>query len=215
MYHTTELLQRRHFIVSALSLALASYAFAQPPAHILVLGDSLSAEYGLSKGTGWVALLEKKLAIEKPGTQVTNASVSGDTTAGGRARLPALLKLHRPDIVIIELGGNDALRGLPLASTHGNLSAMTQTAQQAGAKVMLLGMQIPPNYGRKYAQDFERVFVTVSSQHNGLLLPFFLQGIADTAQAGSFFQPDQIHPNAKAQPLMLDNVWTLLRRLLP
>lgn len=204
-------LQRRHFIASSAALLALPGAWAASAQRILVVGDSLSAEYGLSKGTGWVALLEQRLTAQKKAATVINASVSGDTTSGGRARLTPLLAQHRPDIVIIELGGNDALRGLPLQGMQDNLRFMTQAAQQAGAKVLLLGMQIPPNYGKKYAQDFERVFVTIAKEHKAALLPFFLKGVADAGNARSLFQSDQIHPNAQAQPILLNNVWPLLQ----
>lgn len=204
-------LQRRHFIVSTAALLGLPHALAAAAPRILVLGDSLSAEYGLSKGTGWVALLEQRLAAQKKPATVINASVSGDTTSGGRTRLPPLLAQHRPDIVIIELGGNDALRGLPLRGMQDNLRFMTQAAQQAGAKVLLLGMQIPPNYGKKYAQDFEQVFTNISKDSEAALLPFFLKGVADHHNASSYFQSDQIHPNAKAQPILMENVWPLLQ----
>lgn len=182
--------------------------------HILVLGDSLSAEYGLARGTGWVALLQQQLSQTHRAVTVTNASISGDTTAGGKARLPTLLAQHQPSIVVIELGGNDALRGLPLASTRGNLDAMVQAAQAAGAQVLVLGMQIPPNFGRQYADDFAQLFVDVAAQRKAALLPFFLQGVADVPDAMALFQADRIHPNAQAQPLMLRNVWPHLQPLL-
>ncbi|MBS0402308.1 MAG: arylesterase, partial [Proteobacteria bacterium] len=153
---------RRHFIRLALAASAAPALAAGQPPVILVLGDSLSAEYGIARGSGWVALLQQKLAPEKIAAQVVNASISGDTTSGGRARLPALLKKHHPAVVLIELGGNDALRGLPLAMTEANLNAMTQAAQQAGAKVLLAGMQLPPNYGAQYGQRFEAVFAQVA-----------------------------------------------------
>ncbi len=145
---------------------------------------------------------------------VVNASISGDTTSGGRTRLPALLSRHRPDVVIIELGGNDALRGLPLAMTEANLLEMTRAAKAAGARVLIAGMQVPPNYGRKYADDFAALFATVARAEGTALLPFMLAGVADVPQAESLFQPDRIHPNAKAQPLLLDNVWPVLKPLL-
>ena len=182
--------------------------------HILVLGDSLSAEYGLARGTGWVHLLEQRLASEVPAARVTNASVSGETTSGGRSRLPALLQQHKPSVVIIELGGNDALRGLPLQGTQANLLAMTQAAQDAGARVLLLGMQMPPNYGRKYSEDFAHLYTHVAQARQAALLPFFLQGVADQADPTALFQADRIHPNAQAQPVLLNNVWPLLRPLL-
>ena len=178
---------------------------------ILVLGDSLSAEYGLPRGTGWVALLEQRLAKEKIAASVVNASISGDTTSGGRSRLPALLKSHQPSHVVIELGGNDALRGLPLTMTRDNLQAMARDARAAGAKVMLVGMQVPPNYGTRYAQDFIALFPGVAKEQGAALVPFLLAGIADSPQADKLFQPDRIHPSAEAHPKMLDNVWVVMK----
>lgn len=145
---------------------------------------------------------------------MVNASISGDTSSGGRSRLPALLAQHQPGIVIIELGGNDALRGLPLNMTQANLSAMTQAAKAAGARVLIAGMQVPPNYGQKYAQDFAALFATVAKAEGAALVPFLLKGIADGPDALAMFQPDRIHPTAAAQPLMLDNVWPVLKPLL-
>jgi acyl-CoA thioesterase-1 len=182
---------------------------------ILIVGDSLSAEYGLQRGTGWVALLEQRLQQEKIQAQVVNASISGDTTSGGRSRLPALLKQHRPSHVVIELGGNDALRGLPLSMTEGNLQAMSRAAGASGAKVLLVGMQVPPNYGRSYTDNFAALFERVAKAEKNALVPFFLKGVADTPQAESLFQADRIHPNEKAQAIMLANVWPVLRSQLP
>ena len=212
---------RRHFILTLAALGFQGAYTAQTSAatragskKILVLGDSLSAEYGLVRGTGWVALLEKRLAGQKVPAQVVNASISGDTTSGGRARLAPLLALHRPDLVLIELGGNDALRGLPLPNTEENLVAMTQAAQKAGAKVLLLGMQVPPNYGVDYATRFSEVFAAVAQRQKAALVPFLLKGVADRPDALSWFQPDRIHPRAEAQPAMLDNVWPELQKLM-
>ena len=211
---------RRHFILSATVSALAglygapALAQAKAPRSILVLGDSLSAEYGLPRGTGWVALLEQRLASEKLTATVINASVSGDTTSGGRARLPALLAQHKPGVVVIELGGNDALRGLPIKNTEDNLAAMVQAAQKAGARVLLVGMQVPPNYGSDYALRFAGVFEAVARQYKTAVVPFFLEGVANSPDAARLFQPDRIHPNAQAHPMMLDNVWPALRKLL-
>ena len=146
---------------------------------ILVVGDSLSAEYGLKRGNGWVALLEKKLASQKIAARVVNASISGDTTSGGRSRLPALLSQHKPSHVVIELGGNDALRGLPLSMTEGNLVQMTQASQKAGAKVLLVGMQVPPNYGTAYSDEFAGLFPKVAKAHKAAVVPFLLKGVAD------------------------------------
>lgn len=210
---------RRRAVVAHFSLGLVAgwtsraAAAAEAPV-LLVVGDSLSAEYGLKAGAGWVALLQARLAEQKKPYRVVNASISGDTTAGGRSRLPAALRTHRPAIVILELGGNDALRGLPLASTRDNLLAMAHAAQAAGAKVVVVGMQVPPNYGAAYGRDFEGLFGDVAKQARAGLVPFLLKGVADRADALDWFQPDRIHPLAKAHPLMLDNVWTALKPLL-
>ena len=182
---------------------------------ILIVGDSLSAEYGLKRGTGWVPLLEKQLAGEKKNARVVNASISGDTTSGGRSRLPALLAQHKPDTVVIELGGNDALRGLPLDMTEKNLTAMTQASKKAGAKVLLLGMQVPPNYGGNYGATFSGLFTKVAKAEKVALVPFFLKGVADVDDVASQFQADRIHPNEQAQAKMLGNVWPELKKLIP
>ena len=181
---------------------------------ILVVGDSLSAEYGLRRGTGWVPLLEKQLAFEKKAAKVINASISGDTTSGGRSRIGALLATHKPSIVVIELGGNDALRGLPLDMTEANLMAMTQTAKKAGAKVLLLGMQVPPNYGGAYGATFSGLFTKVAKAEKVALMPFFLKGVADVPDVAGQFQADRIHPNEQAQARMLANVWPELKKIL-
>ncbi len=182
---------------------------------ILVLGDSLSAEYGLRRGSGWVALLEQRLRKESIQARVVNASISGDTTSGGRSRLGPLLSQHRPSHVIIELGGNDALRGLPLRMTEDNLNQMTRAAQQVGAKVLLVGMQVPPNYGTRYAGEFAGLFELAARTNNAALVPFLLAGVADIADAARLFQSDRIHPTEQAHPIMLANVWPVLRKLLP
>lgn len=205
---------RRHWLMAALALPAAVAAAAATPPVILVLGDSLSAEYGLARGEGWVTLLQQRLAKSMPAARVVNASVSGDTTSGGRARLASLLRQHKPTVVVIELGGNDALRGLPISGTRDNLLAMTRASQDAGAKVLLLGMQVPPNYGGAYGRDFSAVFPEVARQTKAALLPFLLAGIADAPDAMTWFQADRIHPTAKAQPRMLDNVWPHLQPLL-
>lgn len=191
-----------------------SRAAAAPAPVVLVVGDSLSAEYGLKAGAGWVALLQARLAGQNKPHRVVNASISGDTTAGGRSRLPAALRTHKPAIVILELGGNDALRGLPLATTRDNLMAMARAAQAAGARVIVVGMQVPPNYGAAYGREFEGLFAEVARQAKAALVPFLLKGVADRADALDWFQPDRIHPLAKAHPVMLDNVWPALRPLL-
>ena len=214
------MLRRRHFTFTLLALVVWGFAASVhatspvPVQRILVLGDSLSAEYGLTRGSGWVALLQKKLAQEKPGTEVINASISGDTTSGGRSRLPALLKKHQPSHVVIELGGNDALRGLPMAMTQGNLLEMTKQSQSAGAQVLLLGMQMPPNYGPEMARQFEAAYAQVAKNQKAALVPFFLKGVGDDPEPLKWFQPDRIHPNEAAQPRMLANVWPTLKKLL-
>ncbi|SFM39342.1 arylesterase [Variovorax sp. OV329] len=181
---------------------------------ILVVGDSLSAEYGLKRGEGWVPLLQQRIAEQRLPATVVNASISGDTTSGGRSRLPGLLAQHKPTLVILELGGNDALRGLPLKSTQDNLDAMTKAAQAAGAKVLIVGMQVPPNYGGDYTRKFEGLFKAVADANKAALVPFLLKGIADVPDAASLFQADRIHPAAVAQTKMLDNVWPELKKLL-
>lgn len=181
---------------------------------LLVVGDSLSAEYGLARGAGWVALLEARMAKQAPQWQVVNASISGDTTSGGRSRLPALLDKHKPALVVIELGGNDALRGLPLPMSRDNLVAMARAAKTAGAKVVLVGMAVPPNYGRQYGDDFFALFGQVAQAEGAALVPFLLHGVADVPQSEQWFQPDRIHPKAEAHPRLLDNVWPVLAPLL-
>ncbi len=181
---------------------------------ILVVGDSLSAEYGLERGKGWVTLLEQRLAADKLPATVVNASISGDTTSGGRSRLPTLLKQHKPTLVVLELGGNDALRGLPLNMTRDNLLAMARAAKAAGAKVLVVGMQVPPNYGRQYSDDFAALFQSVAKAENAALVPFLLKGVADVPNAEALFQPDRIHPREQAHPIMLANVWVGLKPLL-
>ncbi len=207
-------------MLGALALvAWAAPASAQGPGQagaplVLVVGDSLSAEYGLPRGSGWVALLQARLLQQKIATGVVNASISGDTTSGGRTRLPALLKQHRPGVVVIELGANDALRGLPLAMTYGNLDAMTKAAQAAGAKVVLVGMRLPPNYGRTYGEEFAALYGALAKARGAALVPFMLHGVADVPQAESLFQRDGIHPIAAAHPTILANIWPVLQPLL-
>lgn len=184
------------------------------PSRIVVVGDSLSAEYGIARGSGWVALLEQRLKAQGRRAEVINASISGDTTSGGRARLGALLTQHRPTHVVIELGGNDALRGMPLQLTRDNLTAMVRAAKAAKARVLLVGMQVPPNYGPRYSQEFAQSFVQVAQAERVALVPFLLSGFATRPDAESWFQSDRIHPLAKAHPLMLDAVWPELAKLL-
>lgn len=171
---------------------------------ILVMGDSLSAEYGLQRGSGWVKLLEAQLKAQSSPWTVLNASISGETSSGGLSRLPALLKSKKPGLVLVELGGNDALRGLPIEQTRNNLQKMIELSKQSGAKVLLFGMQIPPNYGQEYARLFKELYPQLAQQNQVQLLPFFLSGIASSQD---FFQADHIHPNEAAQAILLKNVW--------
>ena len=210
-------LTRRAWIAHC-SVAAAALAAAVPCAHavarptkVLVVGDSLSAEYGIARGSGWVALLEQRLQKTQPGATVVNASISGDTSSGGRTRMPALLADHKPTHVIVELGSNDALRGLPLSMTRDNLAAMVRAARATGAQVVLVGMRMPPNYGRSYTQEFEAMFPALAKAEGAALVPFLLAGVADSPDAASLFQDDRIHPNAKAHPIIVDNVWPVLR----
>ena len=178
---------------------------------LLVLGDSISAAFGLDTRQGWVSLLEQRLAAEGFDYQVVNASVSGDTSAGGLARLPTLLAEHRPQLVIVELGGNDGLRGQPPAQLQQNLAAIVQSARASGARVLLLGMQLPPNYGARYNALFSQVYADVAGTAQVPLLGFFLDGVGGVP---ALMQGDGIHPNAAAQPRLLDNLWPQLKPLL-
>ena len=178
---------------------------------MLVYGDSLSAAYGIPVRHGWVALLEERLKRERPDYSVANASISGETTAGGLARIANVLERHRPAVVIVELGANDGLRGLPVPAMKKNLSAIIQQSQKAGAKVLLVGMRLPPNYGEDYTRAFERTFADLANSHRTALLPFLLEGFGDKAE---LFQADRIHPVAAAQPGVLNNVWKPLASLL-
>ena len=210
-------MQRRMWMAHcslSLSLLLAPALASATKRKILVLGDSLSAEYGLARGSGWVALLEARLKSQQRELEVVNASTSGETTSGGRSRLPALLSKEQPSLVIIELGGNDALRGLPVGMTRDNLRAMVQACKKAGARVLLVGMEMPPNYGAAYGRDFADSFETVAREEKVGLVPFLLAGVADRPDAEAWFQADRIHPLAKAHPLMLEHVWKGLAPLL-
>jgi acyl-CoA thioesterase-1 len=178
---------------------------------VLVLGDSLSAGYGLARGEGWVSLLEKRLRAERIDASIVNASISGDTTSGGRSRLPALLEKQRPDVMILELGANDALRGLPVPATEDNLRTMISAAQKVGATVLLVGMQIPPNYGGDYARRFTAIYPKLAAERKLPLVPFLLEGIAERPE---LFQSDRLHPTAEAQPILLDTIWPKLHPLL-
>jgi acyl-CoA thioesterase-1 len=214
---------RRRFLHFSASLGVAlacafGAARAASPAgsasRIVVVGDSISAEFGLARGSGWVALLGQRLAAEKLPWTAVNASISGDTTSGGLARLPTVLKQQHPKVLVIELGGNDALRGLPMSDTRKNLDAMTTLATASGARVLIAGMMVPPNFGRKYQADFAKMYADVASAHHAALVPFIFKGIADRPDADDWFQADRIHPVAKAHPIILDNVWPQLKPLL-
>ena len=190
-------------------LAASGSAYSAPKT-VLVLGDSLSAEYGLNRGSGWVALLEKKLKQEKIDARIVNASISGETTSGGRTRLPALLKQHRPDVLVIELGANDGLRGQPVSAAEANLRSMIEQAQKNRARVLLVGMRMPPNYGRSYTEKFFSMYKKLSTQYKAPLVPFMLEGVADKP---ALFQADRLHPNANAHPIILANIWPQFKAL--
>lgn len=202
---------------SALRTLIVLFLLAAPlAAHaadrtILILGDSISAGYGLEAREGWTALLQKRLDREGYGYRVVNASVSGETTSGGSARLPRALRLHRPSVLVLELGANDGLRGLPLDVSRQNLAAMIEAAQDAGAKVLLLGMRIPPNYGPRYTQAFAHMYAGLAKQYKVPLVPFFMEKVALDPD---LMQADGLHPDAAAQPLLLDTAWPALRPLL-
>lgn len=195
-------------------MGVASASQAQAAGTVLVVGDSLSAEYGLQRGSGWVNLIADKIKRDHPAITVVNASISGDTTSGGRARFAPLLSQHKPKWVLLELGANDALRGLSLKSMRANLTAMVRAAQQVNAKVLVIGVQVPPNYGAKYTQEFAQSFEQVASETGATLVPFLLRGVADVPDAMRWFQDDRIHPNEDAQPILADNVWPILRKML-
>ena len=196
--------------LAALAVALPVLAQPREPV-LLVIGDSISAGYGLPAGKVWVDLLAARLKADGYRYRVVNASITGDTTAGGRARITPLLVAHQPAVVIIELGGNDALRGGRLAATRENLDAMVTLVQRAKAKVLLVGMQMPSNYGPAYVREFNEVFTTVAKTHKVPLVPFFFEGFGEDM---AYFQSDRIHPTAEAQPRLLDNVWPALKPLL-
>ncbi|MBM2764937.1 arylesterase [Burkholderia anthina] len=195
--------------VPALAATAAAPSSGQPV--LVVLGDSLSAEYGLPRDTGWVALLRQRLATGRVDYSVANASVSGDTTSGGRARLPAVLQRLKPSIVVVELGSNDALRGVPLATTEQNLRDIIADARRAHAKIVLVGMYVPANYGPDYTQKFHAVYTRLSKELDVPLVPFLLAGIENKPE---MFQSDQMHPTQQAQGILLDNVWPALKPLL-
>lgn len=189
----------------------AGPATAHEPQHILVFGDSLSAEYGLPRGSGWVSVVEQRLENRNQAYQIRNASISGDTTIGGLRRLPQVLKEFEADIVVLQLGANDGLRGLPVQQMKDNLREMVELSQAQGADVLLVGQHIPPNYGQRYARDFHGVFAELAEETGISLVPFMLEGIAtDTAM----FLPDGLHPTAEAQTHIADTIWTVLEPML-
>ena len=200
----------KRFLALFVLIVASASAQAEAPV-ILVFGDSISAGYGLPLEQGWVELLRTRLKAQGYGYQVVNASVSGETTAGGLARLPRALELHHPSIVILELGGNDGLRGLPIAQMRTNLTQMTSSSTAGGAKVLLLGMRMPPNYGPEYTKQFAMVFSDLATEKKISLVPFLL---TDIALSPALLQADDIHPNAQGQPILLDNVWPTLKPLL-
>jgi acyl-CoA thioesterase-1 len=189
--------------VAAFALAASASAYSAPKT-VLVLGDSLSAEYGIARGSGWVALLQQKLKQQKIDARIVNASISGETTSGGRTRLPALLQQHKPNLVVLELGANDGLRGLPVNAAEDNLRTMIALAQKNRAKVLLVGMRMPPNYGRAYTERFAGMYKELSTELKVPLVPFMLDGVA---QETANFQADRMHPLATAHPIILNNIW--------
>jgi acyl-CoA thioesterase-1 len=199
-------------LTAALVLApMSAQAAGTNKGTILVYGDSLSAAYGIAQKDGWVTLLQERLQKSGGDYSVANASISGETSSGGASRIQATLVQHKPRITIVELGANDGLRGLPVKQMAANLDTIVNAAQKAGSKVVLVGMRIPPNYGREYTRDFEKAFADLSKRRKLPLVPFLFEGMADRAE---LFQQDQLHPTAAAQPQLLENVWKALKPLL-
>jgi len=184
---------------------------AQAAPVVLVFGDSLSASYGIPADSGWVSLLEQRIHQKKPGYRVVNASISGETTSGGRYRIEQVLAEHRPAVVILELGVNDGLRGLPLDAAASNLNAIITACRNRKARVLLIGMRLPPNYGTAYATKFQAIYQQAAQRHKIPFLPFLLEGFADNPE---LFQADGLHPNTAAQPLIMERVWKLLQPIL-
>jgi acyl-CoA thioesterase-1 len=198
------------FVYTVTALASGGAA-AAPSGTILVYGDSLSAAYGISQDRGWVSLLEARLKGEKRNYSVANASISGETTSGGVSRFKQVLASHKPAITIIELGANDGLRGLPVAQMRKNLDTMISQARAAGSRVLLVGVKMPPNYGPDYNRAFEAAYLDLAKEHKTALVPFFFEGFADKRE---FYQQDNLHPTAAAQPILLENVWKALKPML-
>ncbi len=204
-------MQKLHIYLFLLLTFVTNLAIAQQPTgKILVMGDSLSAGYGIDIQQGWVSLLQKELAKTHK-VQVINASVSGETSSGGKMRLPALLTEHKPDVVILELGGNDGLRGQPLKLLEKNLQTMIDASKNSGAKVILAGMQIPPNYGPRYSSEFKTLYVNLAEKNDSGLIPFLLEGIGGKAE---LMQRDGIHPTAEAQSIIVDNALPEIKKYL-
>jgi acyl-CoA thioesterase-1 len=204
----------RVFVVNCVAffvLALSGCAVANDSQTILILGDSLSAGYGIDEKQSWVALLQSRLNDQGYGYRVVNASISGDTTGGGLRRLPRALSQHEPGIVLIELGGNDGLRGTPVSVIRDNLRSMIELAQDTGARVILAGIEMPPNYGAGYTGDFSRMYPELATDYDAAYTGFFMKNVALNT---NLMQPDGIHPNADGQPILLDNIWPALLGLL-
>lgn len=199
-----QLVTANTLITGLFCLLMSISSWAQVKSVILVIGDSLSAEYGLPKGTGWVNLMEDQLSRSKSPWSIFNASISGETSSGGLSRLPNLLAQKKPGLVIIELGANDALRGLPVNQTEANLRKMVQMSKHSGAKVLLCGIQIPSNYGQTYTTQFKNLYPQIANQEGVELMPFFLEGVATKPE---LFQADRLHPNVDAQSIIFKNVW--------
>src|SRR5215831_9947041 len=202
----------RHVVVgltvTLLAVALVATAgAATTPAVLLLVGDSISSGYGLPKCVGWVDLLAARIDAQHLPFRVVNASISGDTTAGGRARLPALLAQHKPAVVVIELGGNDGLRGGSVKAAKDNLDAMLGAVTKSGARAVLIGMRLPPNYGPAYTHEFGAMYGELAQAHHVALVPFLFEGFGESSE---LFQPDRVHPTAAAQPKLLDNIWPVL-----
>jgi acyl-CoA thioesterase-1 len=197
-------------IVCFLLSGVAAHATQSAPV-ILVFGDSLSASYGIPADSGWVTFLEQRIHQKKPGYRVVNASISGETTSGGRYRIEQVLAEHRPAVVILELGANDGLRGLPLDAAASNLNAIITACRNRKARVLLIGMRLPPNYGNAYSAKFQAIYQQAAQRHKIPLLPFLLEGFADNPE---LFQADGLHPTAAAQPLIMERVWKLLQPML-
>lgn len=198
------LVSKKILVLGLFCLFIPLGTAAQTTPAILVMGDSLSAEYGIQRGSGWVTLLQNQLRQQGSTWDVINASISGETTAGGLTRMPALLQQKKPRIVLLELGANDALRGLSIKETEKNLRAMINLSKQSGAKVLLFGMQIPPNYGKEYTKQFKEIYPKLANSEQIQLLPFFMSGVVTNKD---LFQADNIHPNENAQVVLYKNVW--------